>query len=76
MNIKQIFRTLLVIAVLSTLVILGMTNQQPVELWPPRYLFQGHPLRLPAAYMYFSFLGLGILVGTFLMVGGGKKGGK
>jgi uncharacterized integral membrane protein len=73
MNLKQTLKTLFTIAVLSLLVVMGMYNTQPTELTFPK--FKG--LRLPAAIMYFAFFGVGVLVGTILMVGGGgKKKGK
>lgn len=75
MNIRLILRTLFVIGILSTLVLLGMANQQPVELWPPHFWPSKDHLRLPAALMYFSFFGVGFLAGT-LMMAGGKKGKK
>lgn len=71
MNLKQLFKTLFTIAILSLLVVMGMYNQQSVELSLPRL----KELRLPAALMYFCFFGIGVLVGTVLMVGGGKKKG-
>ena len=72
MNFKQIFKTLFMIALLSLLVVMGMYNQQPVEFYLPRIREQ----RLPAALMYFAFFGVGVLAGTIMMAGGGKKGGK
>lgn len=72
MNLKQTLKTLFTIAILSLLVIMGMFNTQPAELVFPRV----KELRLPAALMYFAFFGVGVLVGTILMAGGGKKKGK
>jgi hypothetical protein len=77
MNIFLIVRTLFLIVVLSMLVLLGMANQQPVELWPPTLPFVAKVsrVRLPAALMYFGFFGVGFLAGTLVMAGG-KKGKK
>ena len=58
------------------LVLLGMANQQPVELWPPQFWPKPERLRLPAALMYFGFFGIGFLAGTLLMAGGKKGRGK
>src|SRR5580700_7978141 len=72
MNFKLIFKTLLIIALLALLVIMGMNNRQNVELKMPHILPK--PQKQPAALMYFAFFGIGFLAGTLLMVGG-KKGG-
>ena len=74
MNAKLLLKTILVIAVLLLLVIMGMNNRQTVELSLPPILSK--PLKLQAAYMFFGFFGVGFLVGTLLTAGGGKRGGK
>ena len=73
MNFKLIFKTLLVLALLALLVVMGMNNRQYVELKLPHVKTQTQP----AALMYFAFFGLGFLAGAVLMAGGGggKKGG-
>jgi uncharacterized membrane protein YciS (DUF1049 family) len=71
MNFKLIFKALLIIAVLSLLVIMGMNNRQFVTLSMPRMPDQ----KLPAALMYYIFFGVGFLVGAVMMSGGGKKSG-
>ena len=73
MNFKLIFKTLLVIALLALLVIMGMYNQQVVKLRMPHIL--PHTEEQPAALMYFIFFGIGFLAGTLLMAGGKKGGG-
>jgi len=70
MNFKLIFKTLLIIALLALLVIMGMYNRQYVQFKMPHVRTQEQP----AAIMYFSFFGIGFLSGTLLMAGG-KKGG-
>jgi uncharacterized integral membrane protein len=72
MNFKLIFKTLLIIALLALLVIMGMYNKQNVQL----YLPHDKTLPGPAALMYFGFFGIGFLSGTLLMAGGKKGGGK
>jgi uncharacterized integral membrane protein len=72
MNFKLIFKTLLVLALLALLVVLGMYNTQNVRL----YLPHDKTLPGPAALMYFAFFGIGFLSGTLLMAGGKKGGGK
>jgi uncharacterized integral membrane protein len=73
MNFKLILKALLIIAVLSLLVIMGMNNRELVHLSMPNIL--PGVQSLPAAMMYFAFFGVGFLVGAVLMSGGGKKGG-
>jgi uncharacterized integral membrane protein len=70
MNIKLIFKCLVIIAVLALLVIMGINNREFVTLTMPRF-----STRQPAAYMYFAFFAVGFLVGAVLMTGGGKKSG-
>jgi hypothetical protein len=72
MNFKLIFKTLLIIALLAVLVIMGMNNRQQATLALPPILPRVQ--KQPAAIMYFGFFGIGFLAGTLLMAGG-KKGG-
>ena len=72
MNFKLIFKTLFIIAILSLLVVMGMYNKQMVELSMPKILPKAQ--KLPAALMYFGFFGVGFLVGTIIMAGGGRRG--
>jgi uncharacterized integral membrane protein len=69
MNIKHIFKTLFIIAMLVLLVIMGLNNRDPVTLNMPRIPTQ----KQPAALMYIGFFGLGFLAGAIIMAGG-KKG--
>jgi len=69
---KLIFKTLLIIALLALLVLMGLNNHQDVTLHLPPIL--PHAQTQPAALMYFAFFGIGFLSGTLLMAGG-KKGG-
>jgi uncharacterized membrane protein YciS (DUF1049 family) len=73
MNFKLIFKTLLVLALLALLVVMGMNNTQMVDLRMPHILPKTQ--RQPAALMYFAFFGIGFLAGTLLMAGGKKGGG-
>jgi uncharacterized membrane protein YciS (DUF1049 family) len=74
MNFKLLFKTLLIIALLALLVIMGMNNRQVVQLSMPHVL--PRPQQQPAALMYFAFFGIGFLSGTLLMAGGKRGGGK
>ena len=68
MNAKLLLKTILMIAILSLLVLMGMHNRQTVELSMPPLLPKIQ--RLPAALMYFGFFALGVLSGTLLTAGG------
>jgi uncharacterized membrane protein YciS (DUF1049 family) len=74
MNFKLIFKSLVILAVLALLVIMGLNNRKTVELSMPYILprTQYHP----AALMYFAFFALGFLAGAVLMAGGGGGGSK
>ncbi len=72
MNFKLIFKTLLIIALLALLVVMGRYNPQTAHLYMPHFKVQEQP----AAFMYFAFFGIGFLAGTVLMAGGRKGGGK
>src|SRR4051794_51630 len=73
MNFKLLFKTLLILAVLALLVLMGMHNQEKVTLTLPPVLPK--VLKQPAAIMYFGFFGVGFLVGTIMMAGSSKRGG-
>jgi uncharacterized integral membrane protein len=73
MNTKLLLKTVFMILVLSLLVVMGMHNQQRVELSMPPLLPKAQ--KLPAALMYFGFFGVGVLSGTILTAGG-KGGGR
>jgi uncharacterized integral membrane protein len=73
MNVKLLLKTVLLIAILLVLVIMGMNNRQTVELTLPPLLSKTQ--KLPAAIMYFGFFAIGVLSGTLLTAGGkGSRG--
>jgi len=72
MNPKLLLKTIFVIAILSLLVIMGMNNRGNVDLSMPPLI--KHTQRFPAALMYFGFFAVGVLTGTVLTAGGGKRG--
>jgi hypothetical protein len=51
-----------------------MNNRQQVELSLPPILPKVQ--KMPAAFMYFAFFGVGVLSGTVLTAGGKRGGGK
>ncbi|MGH7968024.1 MAG: hypothetical protein ACREIC_04785 [Limisphaerales bacterium] len=72
MNVKLLLKTVLLIAILLLLVIMGMHNRQTVELTMPPILPKVQ--RLPAAIMYFAFFAVGVLSGTLLTAGKSSRG--
>jgi uncharacterized integral membrane protein len=72
MNAKLIFKTVFLILVLLLLVLMGMNNGGSVRFSLPPLLPK--PLTQPAAIMYFAFFAVGVLTGTILTAGGGKRG--
>jgi uncharacterized membrane protein YciS (DUF1049 family) len=72
MNFKLIFKTLVILAVLALLVIMGLNNHQSATLSMPPILPRAQSQ--PAALRYFAFFALGFLAGSVVMAGGaGKK---
>ena len=71
MNFKLVFKSLVILAVLALLVIMGMNNRETVHLRMPPIL--PGTQNQPAALMYFAFFALGFLAGAILMTGGGSK---
>jgi hypothetical protein len=77
MNFKLIFKTLLIIAILSLLVFMGLTNPNMIELHLPKVKPEWPTVvKQPAALMYFGFFGVGFLAGTIVMSGGVKRSSK
>ena len=74
MNAKLLLKTIFMIGILLLLVIMGMNNRQTVELALPPILPKVE--KMPAAFMYFAFFGVGVLTGTVLTAGGKRGGGK
>jgi uncharacterized integral membrane protein len=74
MNPKLLLKTIFVIAILSLLVIMGMNNRQNVDLSMPPLL--KNKLSAPAALMYFGFFAVGVITGTIMIAGSGKRGSK
>ncbi|HWD93840.1 MAG TPA: hypothetical protein VG938_15980 [Verrucomicrobiae bacterium] len=73
MNPKLLLKTIFVIAILSLLVIMGMNNRQDVQLSLPPLLNKTQ--KVPAALMYFEFFAIGVITGTIMIAGSGKRGG-
>lgn len=73
MNAKLLFKTVFAMVILLVLVIMGMNNRGSVSFSLPPILPKA--VSQPAAIMYFAFFAAGVITGTVLTAGGGKKGG-
>ncbi len=73
MNAKLLLKTVFLMVVLLLLVIMGMHNRANVPFRLPPVVNQ--TVSQPAAIMYFAFFAVGVISGTVLTAGGGKKGG-
>jgi uncharacterized integral membrane protein len=71
MNAKLLLKVIFLMVVLLLLVIMGMHNRGPVQFQLPP-LFRS--VAQPAAIMYFAFFAVGVITGTVLTAGIGKKG--
>jgi hypothetical protein len=71
MNAKLLLKTVFLIVMLLLLVLIGLNNPVKVSLTLP-FLPK---VSQAAAIMYFAFFALGVLTGTVLTAGGGKRGG-
>jgi len=74
MNSKLLLKTLFLILVLLLLVLMGMHNRSTVDFTLPPLL--NRVIQQPAALMYFAFFAVGVVTGTILTAGVGRKGGK
>jgi uncharacterized integral membrane protein len=73
MNAKLLLKTLFLILVLLLLVLMGMHNRSTVDFTLPPLV--NRVIKQPAALMYFAFFAVGVVTGTILTAGTGKKGG-
>ena len=73
MNAKLLLKMLFILLVALLLVLMGMNNQRRVDFTLPPILNQ--VIQQPAALMYLAFFAVGLLTGTILTAGGGRKGG-
>jgi uncharacterized integral membrane protein len=71
MNAKLLFKTIFLMIILLLLVIMGMHNRSQVSFSLPPLISS---IRQPAALMYFAFFAVGVVTGTVLTAGLGKKG--
>jgi uncharacterized integral membrane protein len=73
MNAKLLLKTIFLMIVLLLLVIMGMHNRASVPFILPPLI--SRPVTQPAAIMYFAFFAIGVISGTVLTAGGGKRSG-
>ena len=72
MNAKLLLKTIFLMIVLLLLVIMGMYNRASVPFVLPPLVQRS--VTQPAALMYFAFFAVGVITGTVMTAGGGKKG--
>ena len=70
---KILLKIVFIMAVLGLLLLMGMHNRTPVDFSLPPVLKQ--TFQQPAALMYFAFFGVGVLTGTVITAGGGRRKG-
>lgn len=73
MSAKILLKTVFFIIILLLLVLMGMHNLDTVNFTLPPLLKQ--VITQPAALMYFAFFALGVLTGTIMTAGTGRKAG-
>jgi len=73
MNAKLLLKTIFFILILLLLVLMGMHNRVSVDFTLPPLIDK--VVHQPAALMYFAFFAIGVLTGTIMTAGTGKKGG-
>lgn len=73
MNAKLLLKTIFLMLVLLLLVVMGMHNQRSVPFVLPPLIRK--PVNQPAAIMYFAFFAVGVITGTVVTAGLGKRGG-
>lgn len=72
MNAKLLLKTTFLILVALLLVLMGLHNRGSVDFTLPPLLNQ--IIKQPAALMYVAFFAVGMLTGTIITAGPGKKG--
>ena len=72
MNAKLLLKTLFFIVILLLLVLMGMHNQSSAQFTLPPIMHR--IIQQPAALMYFAFFAIGVLTGTVMTAGTGRRG--
>ena len=73
MSFKVLLRSLVFLAILFVVLYTGMNNTQSIEFSFP--LAFPKPIREPAAFIYFALFAIGVVGGTLITAGGGRRGG-
>jgi uncharacterized membrane protein YciS (DUF1049 family) len=74
MNFKLLLRTLLFLAILFVMIVVGMENTKAIQFNFP--LIWEKPITQAAALIYFAVFAIGVIAGTLFNVGGGKGSSK
>jgi len=71
---KLFVRILLFLAILFAVLYVGMTNTGDIPFQCP--LLFDKPIKQPAAIIFFAMFAVGVVAGSLLISGGGKKSSK
>ncbi len=71
---KAVLKTFALLAIAFVLLYVGMNNTHEIDFrFPVAGMTEKKPIHAPAALIYFGVLVIGVLAGTLLHFGGGKK---
>jgi uncharacterized integral membrane protein len=73
MNFKVLFRSVVFLLMLFVVLYAGLQNTNVIDFSFP--LLFSKSLHQPAAYIFFGIFAIGVLGGTMLTAGGGRRGG-
>ncbi len=72
MSLKILFRTIVFLLLLFVVIYTAMVNTDEIKFSFP--LLLAKPVQAPAPIIFFAIFAVGVLAGTVLNAGGGKKG--
>jgi hypothetical protein len=76
MSFSAVLKSIGFLAVFFVMIYVGMNNPKPIDFnFPIAGTTAQKPIHAPAALIYFGVFAVGVLAGTMLHTGGGKKKG-
>jgi hypothetical protein len=72
MSFKAVLKSIVFLALLFVVLYVGMNNTHPIDFYFP--VVAKEKIRASAALIFFGLFAVGVLAGTVLASGGGKKG--
>lgn len=73
MNLKLLFRSVIFLLMLFAVLYAGLNNTNAIDFSFPIVFSKN--VHQPAAYIFFGIFAIGVLGGTMLTAGGGRRGG-